>query len=358
MKLRTLGQTGLQVSPLCLGAMMFGAWGNRDHDDCVRIVHAALDAGVNFIDTADVYSAGESEEIVAKALAGGRRDNVVLATKFHAPMGSDANAQGNSRRWIIREVEDSLRRLGTDWIDLYQVHRPDPACDIDPVDPTSCGFSDLVHQGKVRAIGSSTFPADLIVEAQWTAERRGRERFMCEQPPYSILARDIESAVLPTCARYGMGVIAWSPLNGGVLTGRYRRGAPLPGEGRAARAPDRFDPSRPEVAAKLDAVEALVGVAGAAGLPLTHMALAFVLTHPAVTAAIIGPRTMEQLEGTLGAAEVALDDDTLDRIDDIVAPGTTIARTDLGWTPPALAQKWRRRRRPAARGGGGGGGGA
>jgi aryl-alcohol dehydrogenase-like predicted oxidoreductase len=341
MRLRTLGHTGMQVSPLCLGAMMLGAWGNRDHDECVRIVHAALDAGVNFVDTADVYSAGESEEIVGKALAGGRRDNVVLATKFHAPMGSDANARGNSRRWIVREVEDSLRRLGTDWIDLYQVHRPDPSCDIDE---TLSALSDLVHQGKVRALGSSTFPPEQIVEAQWTAERRGRERFVCEQPPYSILARGVEAGVLPTCSRHRMGVIVWSPLNGGMLTGRYRRGEPLPTHGRAARAPDRFDPSRPQMAAKLDAVESLVKVADDAGVSLTHLALAFVLAHPAVTSAIIGPRTMEQLEGTLGAAELDLDDEVLDAIDAVVAPGTTIDPTDAGWTPPALADAWRRRR--------------
>jgi len=345
--MRTLGRTGMRVSPLCLGAMMFGTWGNPDHDDCVRIVHAALDAGVNFIDTADVYSGGESEEIVAKALAGGRRDNVVLATKFHAPMGADPNMTGNSRRWIVRAVEASLRRLRTDWIDLYQVHRPDATCD---VDDTLGALSDLVHQGKVRAIGSSTFPADLIVEAQWVAERRARERFECEQPPYSMLARTAESSVLPACERYGMGVIAWSPLNGGWLSGRYRRGAPLPQGGRASRVPDRFDPARPEVAAKLEAIESLVALADDAGITLTHMALAFVLTHPAVTAAIIGPRTMDQLHSALGGADLGLADAVLDRIDDVVAPGTLVDPSDAGWTPPSLADAWRRRRPTAARG--------
>ncbi|MHB8682418.1 MAG: aldo/keto reductase [Acidimicrobiales bacterium] len=348
MQLRTLGRTGMRVSPLCLGAMMLGAWGNPDHEESIRIVHAALDAGINFVDTADVYSAGESEEIVAKALAGGRRDSVVLATKFHAPMGADPNMAGNSRRWIMRAVEDSLRRLRTDWIDLYQVHRPDPNCD---VDDTLGALSDLVHQGKVRAIGSSTFPAELVVEAQWTAERRGRERFECEQPPYSILARGVETALLPTCQRYGMGVIVWSPLNGGWLGGRYRKDSPLPAEGRAQRTPQRFDPSRPEVAAKLDAVEALVPVAAQAGVPLSHLALAFVLTHPAVTSAIIGPRTMEQLQGALGAPEVALSDEVLDAIDRVVAPGHTLDPSDQGWTPPALADAWRRRRPLARRGG-------
>jgi aryl-alcohol dehydrogenase-like predicted oxidoreductase len=328
--------------------MMLGAWGNPDHDECVRIVHAALDAGINFVDTADVYSGGESEEIVAKALAGGRRDTVILATKFHAPMGADPNMAGNSRRWIMRAVEDSLRRLRTDWIDLYQVHRPDPNCDIDD---TLGALSDLVHQGKVRTIGSSTFPGDLIVEAQWTAERWNRQRFECEQPPYSILARGIEAEVLPTCQRYGMGVIAWSPLNGGWLTGRYRKNAPIPTDGRASRMPQRFDPAAPGPAAKLDAVEALVPIATQAGVPLVHLALAFVLTHPAVTSAIIGPRTMEQLTGTLGAVEVALGDDVLDAVDQVVPPGHNVEPGDAGWTPPWIGDAWRRRRPPATRGG-------
>src|SRR5471032_395342 len=218
---RTLGRTGVKVSPLCLGAMMFGSWGNTDHEESIRIIHAALDAGINFIDTADVYSAGESEEIVAKALAGGRRDDVVLATKVHGVMGDDPNERGNSRRWIIREVENSLRRLGTDWIDLYQIHRPEADTDIDE---TLGSLTDLVRAGKVRYIGSSTFPASQIVEAQWVAERRGRERFVCEQPPYSMLVRGIETDVLPVCERYRMGVIPWSPLAGGWLSGSYRKG--------------------------------------------------------------------------------------------------------------------------------------
>ena len=212
MDYRSLGRTGVQVSPLCLGAMMFGDWGNQDHDESVRIVHRALDAGINFIDTADVYSRGESEEIVGKALAGGRREHVVLATKVHGSMGDDPNEFGNSRRWIVREVEASLRRLNTDWIDLYQIHRPEPDTDIDE---TLGALSDLVHQGKVRYIGSSTFPASAIVEAQWVARERGRERFVCEQPPYSMLVRGVESDVLPTCRRHGMGVIAWGPLASG-----------------------------------------------------------------------------------------------------------------------------------------------
>ena len=347
MRMRTLGQTGIKVSPYCLGAMMFGAWGEPDHDESVRVIHAALDGGINFIDTADVYSQGESEEIVAKALKG-RRDDVVLATKFHGAMGEDPNSRGSSRRWIFQEVEHSLRRLQTDWIDLYQVHRPDPATDIDE---TLGALSDLVHQGKVRAIGSSTFPAEAIVEAQWVAERRGRERFVCEQPPYSIFARGIERAVLPTCERYGMGVIPWSPLGGGWLTGKYRKGQEIDlSSGRAGRMPQRFDPSLPGNARKLDLVEDLVEVAEGAGTSLTHLAMAFVVSHPAVSAAIIGPRTMEQLTDILAGAELVLDDATLDRIDAIVPPGTNVHVDDAGWQPPALAQAWRRRRPPETRG--------
>lgn len=344
MRYRSLGTTGVKVSPLCLGAMMFGAMGNRDHDECVRIIHRALDAGLNFIDTADVYSAGESEEIVGRALAG-RRDDVVLATKFHGGMGSDPNHKGSSRRWIIREVEASLRRLRTDHLDLYQVHRPEPGTD---VDDTLSALSDLVHQGKVRYLGSSTFPAEAIVEAQWVAEKRGHERFRVEQPPYSIFARGIEASVLPTCERYGMGVIPWSPLNGGFLTGRYRPGEATPTSGRAARLPERFDPARPGVAAKLALVPELEKVAAEAGMPLTHLALAFTLAHPAISAAIIGPRTMEQLEGCLGAAEVGLDDATLDAIDALVPPGTNLNPDDAGWQSLAVAAAWRRRR-PAGR---------
>ena len=225
MELRELGRTGVKVSELCLGAMMFGAWGNPDHDDSIRIIHRALDGGINFIDTADVYSQGESEEIVAKALAGGKRDDVFLATKVHAQMGQNPNHFGNSRRWIIQEVENSLRRLQTDWIDLYQIHRPEETTDIDE---TLGALTDLVRDGKVRYVGSSTFPASQIVEAQWVAQRRDRERFICEQPPYSILVRGIEQDVLPTTQRYGMGVIPWSPLAGGWLTGRYRRARSSP----------------------------------------------------------------------------------------------------------------------------------
>jgi aryl-alcohol dehydrogenase-like predicted oxidoreductase len=340
MDYRALGRTGVEVSPLCLGAMMFGDWGNRDHDDSVRIIHSALDAGINFIDTADVYSRGESEEIVGKALAGGRRDDVVLATKVHGRMGDDPNQFGNSRRWITKEVEASLKRLNTDWIDLYQIHRPEPDTDIDE---TLGALTDLVRQGKVRSIGSSTFPPSQIVEAQWVAKERGRERFVCEQPPYSMLVRGVENDVLPTCRRYGMGVIPWGPLGGGWLSGRWRKGQEAPGSTRADRIPGRYDLSIPANQRKLDAVEALAQLAEEAGLSLIHLALAFVINHPAVTAAIIGPRTMEHLESQIGAADVTLDAAVLDRIDEIVAPGTNVNPADGGWQNPDLAPAARRR---------------
>ena len=341
MDYRTLGRTGVVVSPLCLGAMMFGAWGNPDHDDSVRIIHRALDAGINFIDTADVYSRGESEEIVGKALGGGRRDDIVLATKVHGTMGDDPNQKGNSRRWIVREVEASLRRLNTDWIDLYQIHRAEPDTDIDE---TLGALTDLVHQGKVRYIGSSTFPASRIVEAQWAARERGRERFVCEQPPYSLLVRGVEADVLPTCRRHGMGVIPWSPLAGGWLSGRWRKGAEPPGSTRADRLPARYDLSLPANQHKLEAADALGALADEAGLSLVHLALAFVINHPAVTAAIIGPRTIEHLESQLGAADVRLDAALLDRIDEIVAPGTNANPADGGCQNPDLEPSARRRR--------------
>ena len=348
MEYRSLGRTGMKVSPLCLGAMMFGAWGEPDHDVSIKIIHRALDAGINFIDTADVYSQGESESIVGKALAGGRRDDIILATKVHSQMGvglgerGDPNKRGNSRRWIIREVEDSLRRLQTDWIDLYQMHRPDPGTD---VEETLGALTDLQRQGKIRVFGSSTFPAHEIVEAQWVAERRGLGRFVSEQPPYSILVRGIETDVLPVAEKYGMGVIPWSPLAGGWLTGRYRKGQDIPETHRSQRIPARYDLSIPGNQAKLDAVEELAVLAEDAGLSLIHLALAFTLTHPAVTAPIIGPRTMEQLESQLGAEDVTLSEDILDRIDKIVPPGVSLNREDSGYIPPGLREPALRRRR-------------
>lgn len=342
METRQLGTTGVQVSPLCLGAMMFGAWGETDHDESIRIIHAALDAGINFIDTADVYSRGESEEIVGKALAGGRRESVFLATKVHGKMSdTDPNHFGNSRRWITAEVDNSLRRLGTDWIDLYQIHRPELETDIDE---TLGVLTDLVSAGKIRYIGSSTFPPSAIVEAQWVAERRNRQRFVTEQPPYSILVRGIERDLLPTCERYDIGVLPWSPLAMGWLTGRYRKGGEIPQSRRAAMMPDRYDMSNPANQRKLDVAEELALLAEEAGITLIEMALAFLLEHPAVTAPIIGPRTMKQLESQLPAADICLSADVLDRIDEVVPPGTNVNPGEDGWTPPAIADPRLRRR--------------
>jgi aryl-alcohol dehydrogenase-like predicted oxidoreductase len=339
MQYRTLGRTGIKVSPYCLGAMMFGALANPDHDDAVRIIHKALDAGINFVDTADAYSRGESEEIVGKALKG-RRDNVVLATKAHLPMGDDPNQQGNSRRWLVRALEDSLRRLGTDHVDLFQIHRPAPDTD---VEETLSALTDLVRAGKVRAIGTSTFPAADIVEAQWVAERRGLQRFRTEQPPYSILDRGIEREVLPVCERYGIGTMVYSPLAKGVLTGRYRKGRPADTH-RAGFGLKHLSDER-----RLDAVEQLIPLAEEAGMSLTHLAMAFATSHPGVTAAIIGPRTMDHLDDLLAGAGTALTDDLLDRIDAIVPPGTNIGTLDGAYNPPAIQRTALRRRLPDER---------
>jgi aryl-alcohol dehydrogenase-like predicted oxidoreductase len=342
MRYRTLGGTGIEVSVHCLGTMMFGAVGNPDHDDSIRIIHAALDQGINFVDTADMYSSGESEEIVGKALKD-RRDDVVLATKVHFPIGDDdrRNRSGNSRLWIRKAVDDSLRRLQTDWIDLYQIHRPDETTDIEE---TLAALTELVQQGKIRAFGSSSFPAEQIVEAQVVAERRGLYRFRTEQPPYSMLARGIERSVLPTARRYGMGVLTWSPLAWGFLTGRIRRDEVDLASGRAALAPARFDPSLPANAAKFEALDKLTALASDIGCELPELAIAFTVAHPAVTSVIIGPRTMEQLESALKGAALVLDDDTLDRIDEIVPPGTNTYHVDSAWTPLSLADVSQRRR--------------
>jgi aryl-alcohol dehydrogenase-like predicted oxidoreductase len=359
MRYRTLGRTGTTVSRLCLGAMMFGHQGNPDHDDCVRIVHAALDAGINFIDTADVYSYGESEEILAEALRG-RRDDVVIATKLHHPMSDEVlNRRGSTRSWIPRACEDSLRRLGTDHIDLYQVHRPDPLTDLDE---TLGALSDLVHQGKVRMIGCCTFPPSEIVESHWIADRRGHVPFRCNQPPYSIFVRGIEREVLPVCDRYGMGVITWSPLNSGWLTGRYRRGVENPVSPRATMAINRpreadeasfgkarvtygglHDYAAPANQRKLDLVEDLTALAAEAGISMVHLAIGFVLAHRQVTSAIIGPRTMQQLLDQVPLADSPLDDDVLDRIDALVAPGTDVFTGDAGYQPPSIIDPGQRR---------------
>jgi aryl-alcohol dehydrogenase-like predicted oxidoreductase len=339
MRYRPLGATGIEVSAYCLGAMMFGFAGNPDHDECVRIIHAALDQGINFVDTADMYSTGESEEIVGKALKN-RRDEVVLATKGHFRMGDGPNRSGNSRRWILTAVEHSLRRLQTDWIDLYQIHRPDHSTGIEE---TLSVLSDLVTQGKVRTFGCSTFPPEEIVEAHWVAERRALKAFRTEQSPYSLLARGIESSVLPVCRRHGMGVLTWSPLAGGFLSGAYRKGHPVDlTRGRPGLQPERFDPSIPENAAKLERVEQLSALATQLGCTLPELAVAFPLAHPGVTAVIIGPRTMPQLEQLLAGSGLALTDATLDRIDEIVAPGSDHYR--ITWRPPDLDDPSTRRR--------------
>jgi aryl-alcohol dehydrogenase-like predicted oxidoreductase len=345
MEYRTLGTTGVRVSTHCLGAMMFGSWGNTDVDACVRMVHEALDAGINFVDTADVYSAGESERIVGKALAE-RRDEVVLATKVHGRMGPGKNDEGNSRLWITREVESSLRRLGTDHIDLYQIHRPEPQT---AIDETLGALTDLQRAGKIRYFGSSTFPGWQLEEAAWVAERNGLSRFRTEQPPYSIFVRQIELDVLPVAQRLGTGVLVWSPLCRGWLTGRYRREAfDRSPEARAARVGGRgmgwqFDESRPEIQRKLDLVEELAKLAAEAGVTMTHMAIAFALAHPGVTSAIIGPRTPEQLADLLSGADVRLEPAILDAIDELVAPGTLVDENDRGFDPWWLEADARRR---------------
>ena len=338
MEYRTLGTTGVRVSTHCLGTMMFGPWGNDDAEDCARIVHRALDGGINFVDTADIYSAGRSEEIVGLALKGSIRDDVVLATKFHNPMGPGENQRGNSRLWIMRAVEDSLRRLDTDHIDLYQVHRPEGAT---AVEETLSALTDLQRQGKIRYFGSSTFPGWQLVEAQWTAERRGLSGFRTEQPPYSIFVRHIEHDVLPVAQELGMGVLVWSPLARGWLTGRYRReNFDESPDARAARGKERgpyfaaqFDLTRPEIQRKLDLVETLSKIAADAGVSMAHMAVAFTLAHPAVTSAIIGPRRVEQLDDLLAGADVRLDAAALDAIDEVVPPGTLVDENDRGFTP-------------------------
>ncbi len=338
MQNRILGRTGVSVSPLCLGTMMFGSWGNADEADSIRIIHRALDAGINFIDTADVYSAGESERIVGRALAG-RRDDVVLATKFFMPMGDDPNHRGGSRRWIMRSVEDSLRRLDTDYLDLYQVHRPSADTD---VEETLGALTDLVRQGKVRYLGSSSYAASQIVEAQWAARDRRLERFVTEQPPYSLLVRGIEADVLPTARRHGMGILSYSPLAGGWLSGRWRKGA-AGTPTSAARPGARFDMSSPANQQKLEVVEQLAQLAEDIGMSLIDLAIAFVISHPAVTSAIIGPRTMEQLDSQLAGGGRTLGADVLDRIDQIVAPGVTINPDDNSYGETELARTARRR---------------
>ena len=335
-----LGSTGVMVSRLCLGTMMFGEWGNPDHQQGIEVIHAALDAGINFLDTADVYSAGESEEIVGKALKSRSREDVVLATKFHNPMGEGPNDRGNSRKYILRAVEASLRRLDTDYIDLYQVHRPDPLTD---VAETLSALTDLVRQGKVRYLGSTTYPPAELVEAQWVARERQLERFVCEQPPYSILVREIERAMLPAAQKHQMGVIVWSPLAGGWLSGKFRKGKPVEKTGRARRIPARFDEKLPGNQRKYEVIEELVGLADKEGISLVELAVAWTLEHPAVTSAIIGPRNLDQLNGQLNAPDIALSPETLDAIDELVPAGVTLNPADNGYDPVWLQPQYRRR---------------
>ena len=329
MKYRPLGRTGVQVSSLCLGTMPFGQV-NNDRADCERIIHKALDAGVNFIDTADIYSKGESERIVGTALSGGRRDSVIVTSKFNRQMGPDLNERGNSRRWIMTAVEGSLSRLNTDRIDLYIAHAPEPGTDIDE---TLGAMSDLVTQGKVRYIGTSVFPASQLVEAEHVALQRGHRRFVCEQPSYSMLARGVEFDVLPTCERLGLGVMAWSPLSAGWLSGRWRLDQEAPPSTQSGRQPGRFDLSIPENRRKFEAADALGRLAEETGMSLVHMALAFVLNHPAITAAVISGRTGVHLDQQLGAVDIQLEDDVLDIIDQIVQPGTYLNALDAGLNP-------------------------
>jgi aryl-alcohol dehydrogenase-like predicted oxidoreductase len=337
MRYRTLGASGIMVSDIAFGAMNFGFPGGPSEEQAIAMVHRALDAGVNLIDTADVYTRGESERLVGLALRG-RRDEVVLATKFGLPMGEKPNQSGGSARWINQAVEGSLRRLGTDYIDLYQIHRPDYSTDLDE---TLSALSDLVHRGKVRAIGSSTFPAELIVSAQWAAERGGHRRFVTEQPRYSIFNRRPEGHVFPALQQFAMGALTYAPLASGWLSGRLN---PASGQ-RPKMEAHAFNLDAPANQAKLHAVAQLREVAGARGVPLTHLALAFARSHPAVSAVIIGPRTPDQLEDLLAGADAALDDEALDRIDEIVPPGTDLNPADnFDAVIPAIADKRLRRR--------------
>ena len=341
MEYAALGATGVSVSRVCLGTMMFGVMGNTDHDECARIIHRAIDGGVNFVDTADIYSLGESEEIVGKALAG-RRDDVVLATKVFNRMGADRNMGGTSRRWIVRAVEDSLRRLGTDHIDLYQLHRFDESV---AIEESLAALTDLVAAGKVLMIGTSAWPAERTVEAQWAAERMGYQRYRSEQASYSILKRRIERSVLPTCARYGMGVITYSPLAGSWLSGRYRGVDDVPDTSRLATTGRHWGQAidSPENQARAAAASQVVALAGEAGLPVAHLATAWAMGHPQVTSVIIGPRTMDQLDDSLVAAEVRLTPEVLDAVDEIVPPGTDVVEQDPSADPVSLRPENRRR---------------
>jgi len=344
MQYRTLGRTGVEVSTLVLGAMNFGPNGRTTQDEVTAIVDAALEGGINMIDTADFYGQGESEQMVGRALAG-RRDDVVLASKATLPFGTERNHRGSSRRWLVTALDNTLRRLGVDHLDLYQVHRWDPTTSDEE---TLSALTDLQRDGKIRYVGSSTFPAYRIVQAQWAAREHSLSRYISEQPSYSILQRGIETHVLPVTEHYGMGVLVWSPLSSGWLSGAVREGRDIT-TNRATILPQRFDLTVPANRARLDAVEKLVQVAETAGLTLIQLALGFVTTHPAVTSAIIGPRTLDHLHSQLAAADTVLPHDVLDAIDAIVAPGVDLAPEEKIDTPPSLLNTALRRRRQESR---------
>jgi aryl-alcohol dehydrogenase-like predicted oxidoreductase len=339
MQYRTLGRTGVQVSSLVLGAMNFGALGRTTQDEVTAIVGAALEGGINLIDTADMYSSGQSEEMVGKAIAG-RRDDIVLATKANSPMGDERNHQGSSRRWLVTALDDSLRRLGVDHVDLYQIHRWDPRTSDEE---TLSALTDLQRAGKIRYFGSSTFPAYRLVQAQWAARDYHLSRYVTEQPSYSILQRGVEADVLPVTGQYGLGVLAWSPLASGWLSGAIREGREMT-TSRAKLRPERFDLTISANRARLDAVEQLAKVADEAGLTMIQLALGFVTAHTAVTSAIIGPRTLEHLHSQLAAADTVLSADVLNAIDSVVAPGVDLAAREKFDTPPALLNPALRRR--------------
>ncbi|MFD8030871.1 aldo/keto reductase [Streptomyces sp. NPDC059717] len=339
MQYRTLGRTGVQVSSLALGAMNFGAIGRTTQDEATAIVDAALEGGINLIDTADMYGRGESEEMVGKAIAG-RRDDIVLATKAGMPMSDEPNHRGASRRWLVAELDSSLRRLGVDHVDLYQIHRWDPTTGDEE---TLSALTDLQRAGKIRYFGSSTFPAHRIVEAQWAAREHRLGRYVTEQPSYSILQRGIETHVLPVTEQYGLGVLAWSPLASGWLTGAIREGRDIT-TSRSTFMPERFDTSLPANRARLEAVEQLAAIADEAGLTMIQLALGFVTAHPAVTCALVGPRKLDHLHTQLAAADTVLGPDVLDAIDAVVAPGTDLAAHEKYDTPPALLDPTLRRR--------------
>ena len=329
MEYRSLGRTGIKVSPLCLGAMMFG--GRTEFDDGVAIVDKAMDQGINFIDTANVYNRGISEEVVGEAIKRrGRRDTMVIATKVHGVMDAeDPNGQGNSRRHIIQQCENSLRRLQTDWIDLYQIHRPQS--DI-PIDETLRALDDLVHSGKVRYIGTSTFAAWQLMESLSVSERLNLNRVVCEQPPYNLIDRRIERELVPFAQTYGLGIIPWGPLAGGLLTGKYRRGEPLPEDSRYANAAPR---QRERLNERVyDVIEGLEPIAESKEATLSQLALAWAMQQPGVTAPIIGPRTMEQFDDNMAALRIRLSEDDLKAIDAVSIPGENVSPYyEADWGP-------------------------